>query len=761
MRKTYLIVALSLVLLMGQSVESQSAGNHNYGEALQKSIYFYMQQRSGELPIDNPVIWRADSCLNDGADVGLDLTGGYLDAGDNVKFGLPMASTVATLSWSVYEYRDALADAGQLDEVLDAIKWGTDYLIKCHTAPYEFYYQVGSGGADHAWWGPVEVIEEAMDRPSYKVTFDSPGSTVVGATAAALAAASIVLGDSACLDHAKDLFDFAYSTQSDSGYTAARGFYTSYSGFWDELSAAAAWLYLATRDTDYQEKAYYLETAESCAENWGTERRKKIWTYTWTHSWDDMHYMTQILLARATGKKIYIDSIERNLDWWIPGGGVTYTPDGLAWLDSWGSLRYAANASLLAFIWADDNLGDLTKKSAYKSFAENQINYILGNNPRNGSYIIGFGNNSPQNPHHRTAHGPWYNDIDDPPTNEHTLFGALVGGPGKNDNYNDDRTDYVSNEVACDYNAALVGALAKMSSLYGGSPLSDFPQNYFKPLEQRRDEYFVRGRLLSETATSTEIIVQLTNRSAWPATVKDKLSSRYFFDLTETFNANEDITVTLGTHEGATLSGPFHWSGNVYYILIDFTGTKIYPGGRAECEKIADFTLRAPTGAAWDPTNDWSRIGLVSSPFTYEPVDLTGQTEYICVYDDGVLIWGQEPGSGEPPPPPPPTTFIHVSNIDMEVVKAKGPFYRAKATVIIVDDENTNVSGATVYGTFSGAKSNSVSGVTDTYGNVTLFSSKVKGGGSWTFCVDNVTKGGCTYNSDYNVETCDTGSNQN
>jgi len=60
--------------------------DYNYGEALQKSIYFYMQQRCGPLPVDNPVIWRADSCLNDGADVGYDLTGGYLDAGDHVKF---------------------------------------------------------------------------------------------------------------------------------------------------------------------------------------------------------------------------------------------------------------------------------------------------------------------------------------------------------------------------------------------------------------------------------------------------------------------------------------------------------------------------------------------------------------------------------------------------------------------------------------------------------------------------------------------------
>ena len=70
-----------------------------------------------------------------------------------------------------------------------------------------------------------------------------------------------------------------------------------------------------------------------------------------------MHYMAQILLARATGKQIYIDSIERNLDYWMPGGGITYTPGGLAWLDSWGSLRYAANASLIAFVWADDSHG--------------------------------------------------------------------------------------------------------------------------------------------------------------------------------------------------------------------------------------------------------------------------------------------------------------------------------------------------------------------------------------------------------------------
>lgn len=44
--------------------------------------------------------------------------------------------------------------------------------------------------------------------------------------------------------------------------------------------------------------------------------------------------------------------------------------------------------------------------------------------------------------------------------NVHTLYGALVGGPGENDDYTDKRTDYTHNEVACDYNAGFQSAVA-------------------------------------------------------------------------------------------------------------------------------------------------------------------------------------------------------------------------------------------------------------------------------------------------------------
>ena len=49
-----------------------------------------------------------------------------------------------------------------------------------------------------------------------------------------------------------------------------------------------------------------------------------------------------------------------------------------------------------------------------------------------------------------------------PGPNPHTLYGALVGGPGQDDSYEDDREDYVKNEVACDYNAAFQSGIAGM-----------------------------------------------------------------------------------------------------------------------------------------------------------------------------------------------------------------------------------------------------------------------------------------------------------
>lgn len=71
----------------------------------------------------------------------VDLVGGYYDAGDNVKFGLPMAFTTTLLAWSVIEFGSSMHN--QIENARAAIKWSTDYLLKAATAaPNTLYVQV-------------------------------------------------------------------------------------------------------------------------------------------------------------------------------------------------------------------------------------------------------------------------------------------------------------------------------------------------------------------------------------------------------------------------------------------------------------------------------------------------------------------------------------------------------------------------------------------------------------------------------------------
>jgi len=640
-----------------------AASNYNYAEALQKSIYFYEAQRSGKLPENNRVEWRGDSGLQDGADVGVDLTGGWYDAGDHVKFGFPMAATATMLAWSVYEYREGYENSGQLDAILDNIRWATDYFIKAHTAPNELWGQVGNGTADHNWWGPAEVMP--MARPAYKIDAANPGSDLAGETAAALAASSIIFADSdpaysaLLLQHAKELYQFAdqYRGKYSDSITDAQAYYNSWSGYADELSWAAVWLYLATEDEDY------LDAAIAASDEWGTNQQGD-WDYKWTHAWDDKHYGAQLLLARITNDPRFVQSTEKNMQYWttgVPGTGerINYTPGGLAYLDSWGALRYSANQAFLAFVYSDW-VSDPARKQTARSFAESQILYMLGDNPRQSSYVIGYGNNSPQRPHHRTSHGSWSDSQSQPANHRHILYGALVGGPSLTDSYTDSISDYVSNEVATDYNAGFTGALAKMMIEHGDGdlPLASFPQP-----EVRDDEMFVEASVNASGSNFVEIKALLNNRSGWPARSSSSLSFHYYVDLAEAVAAGygpQDVTVTAGGfNQGATVSPllPYDAANHIYYTKVDFTGTPIYPGGQSAFRKEVQFRISAPLQTAfWNNANDFSYQGMPSAGST--PV----KSPYIPVFEAGTLVYGEQPaGGGTPGNPSVPAAPLNVS----------------------------------------------------------------------------------------------------
>jgi endoglucanase len=285
------LMSATLALLLLFTFRAATA--YDYTDALQKSLLFFEAQRSGKLPCDQQVKWRGDSGLTDGFQQGVDLVGGYYDAGDHVKFGFPMAFTVTILSWAVIEFEKELIATNELQHTLDAIRWGTDYFIKAHKEPNALWVQVGDGDSDHLCWERAEDM--STPRTAFKITTINRGSDVAGETAAAFAAASQAFRhyDSFYADvlllHAKQLFTFADSFRGkyDDSLQSVKKFYPSTSGYNDELLWASAWLYVATNDQ------FYL--------NYATQNAASLGGIGWAvteFSWDNKYAGVQILLSK-------------------------------------------------------------------------------------------------------------------------------------------------------------------------------------------------------------------------------------------------------------------------------------------------------------------------------------------------------------------------------------------------------------------------------------------------------------------------------
>tara|TARA_B100001059_G_scaffold173662_1_gene173873 strand:+ start:5965 stop:8757 length:2793 start_codon:yes stop_codon:yes gene_type:complete len=628
----------------GPCPDTEGEGPYNYGEALQKAMAFYYAQRAGDLPDDYPLDWRGDCFdyeleqLNGQYPVGPEILNRYMDAGDSPTFVLPISSAMTTMAWSGVDFNDGFQSAGLMDELKDTLRWHADWCIAAHPEPNVFCGQIGLGNASHGFWGPAEVHTIANGyRPKiWWLSPEHPGSEPAAEAAAFLAAASMLFSDEPAyaaelLQHARELYSFADTHRGN--YTDSipevASFYNSWSGYHDELTWAAAWLHRATGEQDY------LDRAEAHYDQAGPDQ-------AWAQTWDGKINGAAVLLASLTGRQKYIDYVEGHLGYWMPGGGIAYTPGGLSWLDQWGSLRYAANTSFIAFAYAE-LVGD-TPDGRYRSYGEQQINYILGDNPRNSSYVCGFGANPPLSPHHRGAHGSWNNDIGDSGPNRHVLWGALVGGPASPDDFDyvDDRGDWIANEVACDYNAGFVAALGRMSLAYGGSPL---PESEFPPAgDSYGNEMFVEASIIESGDDFVRLRCLLNNRSAWPARWSDALSYRIYLDLSEVIAAGfgpDDVEVDGGFLDGGTVGDlqVANAGSDLYFFEVGYPGVAFGPGEgadyRRECQVRVGLVAGVPA-SAWDVSNDPSIAGL---PVGQSAIVKTGM---IAVFDGGVLVYGEE-----------------------------------------------------------------------------------------------------------------------
>jgi hypothetical protein len=236
--KTLIAIVASAVLLTGPA----RAADFNYAEALQKSLYFYEAQQSGRLSPNNRVAWRGDSCLEDGRDIGRDLSGGWFDAGDHWTANLTMGFAAMTLAWSAVESPEAWRRSGQMEVLLESLVHVNGYFLRCVLNPecrnpaLDLEVAIGCGGREgvetpnvHAMWGPAETAHLLTKRPTFLLNRKVPGGDIPAAMAAAMAAGAMVIRDhgdalrkrpgfhgfqpaefaSRLLDHAAKLTEFA------------------------------------------------------------------------------------------------------------------------------------------------------------------------------------------------------------------------------------------------------------------------------------------------------------------------------------------------------------------------------------------------------------------------------------------------------------------------------------------------------------------------------------------------------------------------
>ncbi|KAI0530849.1 hypothetical protein KFK09_000397 [Dendrobium nobile] len=460
------------------------AATHDYRVALTKSILFFEGQRSGNLPPNQRLKWRRDSGLSDGAEMHVDLVGGYYDAGDNVKFGFPMAFTATMLSWSVIEFGGMMKT--ELQHARESIRWATDYLLKATNHPNTIYVQVGDANRDHACWERPEDMD--TPRTVLKIDESNPGSDVAAETAAALAAASIVfrrvdpIYSRVLRKRAIHVFAFAdkYRGPYSNGLkTFVCPFYCSYSGYQDELLWGAAWLHKATTNPAY---LAYIQTN---GQTLGADESDN------TFGWDNKHVGARILLSKAFlvqnvkslhDYKGHADNFICSL---IPGASFSqtqYTPGGLLFKMDDSNMQYVTSTSFLLLTYAKYLTfsskwvtcgGATVTPHTLRSIAKRQIDYLLGDNPLKMSYMVGYGSRYPERIHHRGSSLPSVSEhpqrfpcsagfaaLSSSAPNPNVLVGAVVGGPDAHDHFPDERSDYAHSEPATYINAPLVGALA-------------------------------------------------------------------------------------------------------------------------------------------------------------------------------------------------------------------------------------------------------------------------------------------------------------
>ena len=466
---TAAMTAVSASVPVMSAVPASAAGDKNYLEALAMSLYFYDSNACGSGITGGPLTWRGDCHVYDSeAEIGslggekqyvdpdgdgkVDVSGGFHDAGDHIKFNLTIGFGMNALALSHYLNPDVYKEAGALDHLLYELKWGSDYLMKTTFLDDSgkvaaIAHVVANGDTDHAIWTSPEV--QTYKRDVYWLTASDNNSAVCCEMAGALAGTAWAFQESdptysqTCIKYAKALLDFGQSHVGNN-HGGLGNFYSNDAQYQDEEAWAEAWLWIlgeGSKPSRVPQRGDYG----------GAQYDGYIL------SWDKTWQGYCALMCKADGGQAFYDEI---LYEYPNEGGISSTEYNAS---GWGASRYNCAKQLRGLVLAK---GD--KDSEYAKAAKYQMDHILGDNNYGYSFLLGYGDKWPTNIHHRAANpGEEGQTSASNISAKYTNYGMLVGGDDNN-GYEDHSDRYQYTEGALDYNGCFALACAGLASLYGG-----------------------------------------------------------------------------------------------------------------------------------------------------------------------------------------------------------------------------------------------------------------------------------------------------
>lgn len=451
---------------VGRSVSFRIAENVYDGELANLMLGFYGWRSGVDVSFERHGILfeHAAGHLNDAlldyvddqSGVQKDGIGGWYDAGDYGKY-LPTASeTVATMlaAWELFAENlqhlqlPFIPEHGsELPDYLSELNWELDWLLK-------MTYDDGSGRVHHKlnsvrFPGFVLPANDSSDR--FFSTYSTAATAELVATLAKAARAF------APYDHVTDGYSETLLEAALLSYAYLRDHPENVAY---DATVLAAGLY---QKTDTEDRLW------AAAELWETTGDEEVLAdlegriaattffvpnFDWDHT-ANFGLLTYVLSEREGRDEALLTRLRMSLDT-TAKLLVSYHEQSVYGRDFnlfyWGSNSVVARTCMLL-----QSANVLQPNPSYLDVCAAQIGYLYGRNQYNRSQVTGSGVEPPENPHHRPSGA----DAVDAP-----YPGLLVGGGETSTDWRDVQGSYSTNEVAINYNAALVYALA---GFYAGS----------------------------------------------------------------------------------------------------------------------------------------------------------------------------------------------------------------------------------------------------------------------------------------------------